>query len=207
MSALEAARTFPEVEVDRRQHHRVKLSLLGRCMFSDRRECPCQLKDISPGGAMFVSPFSGQVGERVIAYVDNVGRLEGHIARVVEHGFAMTITASQRKRDKLADTLTWLANRHILNLTEDRRYARRTPKRADALLTFPDGTTHPCRVIDMSLSGAAIATDIRPPLGTKLSLGRLGGRVIRHFEDGIAIEFMRIMSDTAIEKAIERDFF
>ena len=207
MSALEKAEILPEAELDRRHHQRVKLSLLGRCMFSDRRECPCHIKDISPGGALLISPFSGAVGERVIAYIDSIGRLEGHIARIVDNGFAMTISASQRKRDKLADTLTWLANRHVLNLAEDRRYARRVPKKAEALVTFPDGTSHTCRVIDMSLSGAALATALRPPLGTKITLGRLGGRVVRHFDDGIAIEFMRIMSDTAIEKAIEKDFF
>jgi hypothetical protein len=43
-----------------------------------------------------------------------------------------SISASQRKRDKLADSLTWLANRHVLNLAEDRRHLRRTPKRSEA---------------------------------------------------------------------------
>ncbi len=207
MSALEATQPESATELDRRHYQRVKLSLLGRCMFSDHRECPCHIKDISPGGALIVSPFTGQVGERVIAYIDNIGRLEGHISRVLDNGFAMTISASARKRDKLADTLTWLANRHVLNLAEDRRYARRTPKRAETLISLPDGTSHPVRIIDMSLSGAAVATPLRPALGSKLSLGRLGGRVVRHFDDGIAVEFMRIMSDTAIEKAIEKEFF
>jgi hypothetical protein len=207
MSALQAAEAMVQADVDRRQYQRVKLSLLGRCMFSDRRECPCQLLDISPGGASFISPFCGEPGDRIIAYIDNIGRLEGHIARVFDGGFAMTISASPRKRDKLADTLTWLANRHVLNLAEDRRYSRRTLKRTEALITFSDGTSQSCRVIDMSLSGAALATALRPPLGSKVQLGRLGARVVRHFEDGIAIEFMRIMSDAAIEKTIEKDFF
>lgn len=207
MSALQAAESIVQAEPDRRRYQRVKLSLLGRCMFADRRECPCQLVDISPGGAAFVSPFSGEIGDRVICYVDNIGRLEGHIARSWEHGFAMTITASPRKRDKLADTLTWLANRHVLNLAEDRRHNRRTPKRTDAAIVLVDGSSYPCRIIDMSLSGAALAMTARPPLGSKVQLGRLGARVVRHFEDGIAIEFMRVMSDAAIEKTIEKDFF
>jgi hypothetical protein len=62
-------------------------------------------------------------------------------------------------------------------------------------------------VIDMSLSGAGLATKMRPPLGTRVHLGKLGARVVRHFEDGIAIEFMRIMSDAAIEKTIRKEFF
>jgi hypothetical protein len=176
-------------------------------MFNDRRECPCQLVDISPGDAVFVSPFSGEVGERVIAYIDSIGRLEGYIVERIEHGFVMAISASQRKRDKLADTLTWLANRHVLNLAEDRRHLRRMPKRTDAIVVFADGTSQNCRVIDMSLSGAALATTARPPLGSSVRLGRLGARVVRHFEDGIGIEFMRIMSDAAIEQTIEKEYF
>ncbi|MYZ47834.1 PilZ domain-containing protein [Propylenella binzhouense] len=192
---------------DRRMHQRVKLSLLGRCMFEDRRECPCQLVDISPGGAAFISPFCGEKGQRVVAYIDQIGRLEGVIVRVTGNGFAMTINASPRKRDKLADILTWLANRHVLNLAEDRRHARRVPRRTESVMELPDGEKVPVQVIDMSLSGAALCTDARPPRGTVVRLGRLGARVVRHFDDGIAIEFMRVMSDAVIEKTIEKDFF
>ena len=176
-------------------------------MFPDRRECPCQLVEISPGDALFVSPFCGEAGERVIAYIDSIGRLEGVILERIDNGFLMSISASQRKRDKLADTLTWLANRHVLSLAEDRRHLRRTPRRTDANLVFADGSSHPVRVIDMSLSGAALATSLRPALGSPVRLGRLGARVVRHFEDGIGIEFMRIMSDAAIEQTIEKEYF
>ena len=176
-------------------------------MFNDQRECPCQLLAISPGDASFVSPFCGEVGERVVAYVDDIGRVEGVILEQIEHGFIMSISASQRKRDKLADSLTWLANRHVLNLEEDRRHLRRTPKRSESIVVLPDGTTQPVRVIDMSLSGCALSTDIRPPLGSPIKLGRLGARVVRHFDDGIGIEFMRLMSDAAIEKTIEKEYF
>jgi hypothetical protein len=208
MIALEAQEAQRYPEVDRRRFQRVKINLLGRCMFADHRECPCQVVEMSPGDALVVSPLSGDLGERVIAYVDNIGRIEGDILdRPQEHGFVMSVNASPRKRDKLADTLTWLANRHVLNLAEDRRHLRRTPKRSEGALILPDGTTHGCRVIDMSLSGAAISTKLRPPLGSPVRLGRIGARVVRHFEDGIGIEFMRLMTDAAIEKTLEREYF
>jgi hypothetical protein len=207
MPALEAQQTVRTAEMGVQRYQRVDLSLLGRCMFSDQRECPCQLLAISPGDAVFVSPFCAEIGERVVAYIDNIGRVEGVILEHTENGFVMSISASQRKRDKLADSLTWLANRHVLNLEEDRRHLRRTPKRSDSNIILADGTTHAVRVIDMSLSGAALATNLRPPLGSPLKLGKLGARVIRHFDDGIGIEFMRLMSDAAIEKTIETDYF
>jgi hypothetical protein len=207
MPALEVQQAVAYLEMERRRFQHVQLSLLGRCMFMDRRECPCQLVEISPGDATFISPICGEDGDKVIAYIDDIGRLEGVIAEKNDDGFVMAISASPRKRDKLADVLTWLANRHVLSLAEDRRHLRRTPKRSDSIIALADGTTHTIRVIDMSLSGAALSTKLRPPLGSPVRLGRLGARVVRHFEDGIGIEFMRLMSDTAIENTIEHEYF
>jgi hypothetical protein len=82
-------------------------------MLSDRREYPCQVADMSPGGMALIAPVCGKVSERVIAYVDHVGRLEGVVARHIENGFAMTIAATPRKRDKLAAQLTWLAKSNL----------------------------------------------------------------------------------------------
>src|SRR5579864_9039804 len=93
---------------ERRRFQRVRVDLLGRYMLPDRREFPCQVVNMSPGGMALIAPVSGQPGERVIAYVDHLGRLEGHIARAFQNGFAMTIGATARKRDKLAAQLTWL---------------------------------------------------------------------------------------------------
>src|SRR5262249_56459276 len=113
--------------------------LLGSYMLADRGEYPCQVTNMSPGGMALVAPVTGAIGERVIAYVDHVGRLEGVIARQFQNGFAMTIAATTRKRDKLAAQLTWLANRHILGLPEDRRHGRVAPKNPAARLILPNG--------------------------------------------------------------------
>jgi PilZ domain len=184
---------------ERRRFQRVKVNLLGRYMLADRREFPCQVINMSPGGMALLAPIVGQVGERVIAYVDHVGRLEGTIARLIENGFAMTMAATTRKRDKLAAQLTWLANRHILNLPADRRHGRITPRNPAARLILPNGVNVACRVIDISQSGAAIATDQRPDIGAPITIGKTTGRVVRHLEDGIAIEFTRLQHPDFLE--------
>ena len=43
---------------ERRRHQRVKVDLLGRYMLPDRREFPCQVVDMSPGGISMVAPVS-----------------------------------------------------------------------------------------------------------------------------------------------------
>src|SRR5690242_1646640 len=159
---------------ERRKHQRVTVNLLGRHMLSDRREFPCQVTNMSPGGMALIAPVAGNPGERVIAYIDHLGRLEGTIARTFPNGFAIAISATIRKRDKLAAQLTWLANRHILNLPEDRRHGRFTPRNPLARLILPNGNNVACRVLDLSQSGAAIgiAPDLRPPVGASVTIGK-----------------------------------
>ncbi len=177
---------------ERRRFQRVQVDLLGRYMLADRREFPCQVVNMSPGGMALITPVGAAPGERIIAYVDHLGRLEGRVARVFQNGFAMTIGATARKRDKLAAQLTWLANRNILGLPEDRRHGRIVPRNPMGRLIMPNGVNLTCRIIDVSQSGAGIATDQRPPIGALVTLGTVQGRVVRHLKDGFAIEFTRL---------------
>jgi hypothetical protein len=187
---------------ERRRFQRVRVNLLGRYMLADRNEYPCQVVNMSPGGIALIAPVTGQTGERVIAYVDHLGRLEGKIARMFQNGFAMTVSATPRKRDKLAAQLTWLANRHLLDSPEDRRHGRYSPKKTAGRLIMPNGVNLACRIIDMSLSGAGVGTDQRPPLGALVMLGKVQGRVVRHLEDGFAIEFTRLQHPDFVEENV-----
>jgi len=187
---------------ERRRFQRVRVNLLGRFMLSDRREYPCQVANMSPGGMALITPVAGQDGERVIAYIDHLGRLEGKVVRLYQNGFAMTVLATPRKRDKLAAQLTWLANRHILNLPEDRRHGRIIPRRPVTGLAMPNGIHLTCRIIDLSLSGAAVATTERPAIGMLVMLGSVQGRVVRHLDDGFAVEFTRLQHPDFLEESV-----
>nr|CAE28861.1 conserved unknown protein [Rhodopseudomonas palustris CGA009] len=180
----------------------MKVHLLGRYMLPDRREFPCQVINMSPGGLALLAPGIGNVGDRVIAYLDHVGRVEGKITRIIDNGFAMTVAATPRKRDKLAAQLTWLANRDILNLPEDRRHDRIVPRNPIAVLTLDDGSRMSCRIIDMSRSGAAIAAEQRPPLNAQVLLGRVASRVVRHLDDGFALEFVHEQLEETLEDSV-----
>jgi len=187
---------------ERRRFQRVRVNLLGRYMLADRREYPCQVQDMSPGGMALVAPVAGKAGERVVAYVDHLGRLEGTIVRVHQTGFAMTIAATSRKRDKLAAQLTWLANRHILGLPEDRRHERIVPRNPRTTMVMPDGATALCRIVDMSLSGAAVASEVKPPVGSVIWLGKTQARVVRVGEEGFAVEFTRLQHPDFLEENV-----
>ena len=182
----------PPVQVktdERRRHQRMRLNLLGRFMLANKREYPCQVMNMSPGGASFITPVGAEIGDRVVAYIDHIGRVEGTVSRIFEGGFAIQLSATVRKREKLAAQLTWLANRKTLGMPEDRRHERIVPNKPEIELKLIDGRSYPCQLIDMSISGAAIAIAVRPALGSRVTLGKMNATVVRHFELGIAIEF------------------
>ncbi len=202
MALVDTKSSLRALSEDRRRFQRVNVNLLGRYMLPDRREFPCQVINMSPGGMAMMAPAGAQPGERIIAYVDHLGRLEGHVARHFHNGFAITIAATERKRDKLAAQLTWLANRHLLDSPEDRRHGRMAPKNPTGRLIMPNGVNLACRIIDVSQSGAGIATDERPPIGALVTLGKVQGRVVRHLENGFAIEFTRLQHPDFLEDNI-----
>lgn len=189
----EAASLVDVKALERRRHQRVKLVLLGRYMLEDRHEYPCQTIDISPGGVAIEGAVKGQIGERVVAYFNQIGRVEGVIARHLPNGFAIQMRLPVLKREKLAEQLTWLVNRQALGLPEDRRHERITPHFARTTLKTPDGQEYAARLIDISISGAAMNVEAAPPIGSPVVVGSTPAQVVRHFSGGVAVEFARLL--------------
>lgn len=181
----------------------MKVVLLGRYMLPNRMEYPCQTIDISPGGLHVAAPARANPGDRVIVYLEHLGRIEGTCVRTTMEGFAMTITATSRKREKFTAQLTWLANREELGLPEDRRHERITPRNPRALVTMDDGTEHVVRIIDISLSGAAFTTDLDLPMNTPIRIGSTAAKIVRRFDGGFAAEFRFPLSADLLDDKLE----
>jgi hypothetical protein len=191
-----AARIAP----DRRRHRRVPLAVLGRFMRANKQEYPCKLIDISVGGAALSSPIEVENGETIVAYLDQIGGLVGVVARRFAGGFALQLNATQHKREKLAAQITWLINRHELDSTDARRHERIVPKNCSSSLTLDDGSSTPCEILDVSISGASVATVVRPPVGEVVWLGKLRSRVVRHHPRGVGVRFVDIQQPTALRR-------
>ncbi len=191
-----------EAVADKRRHHRVTVALLGRYMLADRQEYPCQTVDMSPGGVRLTCAAGGEIGERIVIYLEHVGRIEGTIARLLPDGLAVAITATPRKRDKIASQLTWLANRAALGLPEDRRHERVVPRHTLTTLRLEDGREIAARIVDVSLSGAAIACEAALPLDSGVIVGRTPARVVRPFKGGVAVEFRLPLSPDRFDETL-----
>jgi len=133
------------------------------------------------------TPVTCQRGERIVAYIENLGRLEGTVARTFEGGFAVDIKASSQKRRDLLGSEGW-------------QHERFEPRIAAQKLILPNGDVYDCRVIDVSLSGASIATRVKPPVDSVVVLGRLRGRVVRQHDQGVAIQFADLQDPDSLAR-------
>lgn len=179
---------------DARRHQRVRVAVLGRYMLADRREYPCQTMDMSPGGVRLACAVVGEVGERVVLYLEQIGRIEGVVVRHCADGFAAQLNATPRKRDRIASQLTWLANREILGLPEGRSHERLVPTQTAVTLRVEGGREIAARLVDISMSGVAIASPVELPLGAAVTVGSTPGRLVRYFEGGFGVQFLLPLS-------------
>ena len=58
------------------------------------------------------------------------------------------------------------------------------------------------RLIDISNSGATIATSERPAVGSPVVIGRVPSRVVRHIEEGFTVEFTRLQHPDTLEDSL-----
>ena len=198
---LDLNRPIVKIVPDRRRHRRVPVNVLGRFMREDKQEYTCQVIDMSAGGMALLAPVICDEGERIVAYLDNMGRIEGVVVRPIEGGFAVRILASLYKRERITNLLTWLINKQSLGLGEERKHERIVPRLNSSKLILPNGEVHNCRVIDVSLSGASIACSVKPPVGTVAILGRMRGRIVRHHDQGVALQFVELQDPDSIARS------
>lgn len=163
-------------------------------MRPNKQEHGCKLIDISVGGAAIQSPVEVEVGERILGTFDIFGAIEGHVVRTFAGGFAIELQATQYKRDKLAAQINELANSNAgAGTVHARRHERfAVANRNEAMLKLDEGVVVPANIINFSMSGALVATNARPPLGQHVQLGKIMARVVRHDDDGIAVEFLSV---------------
>ena len=162
-------------------------------MLENKQEFPCRTVDASPGGLLIAGPARGSIGERVVFYFEELGRLEGMIVRHVDVGFAVALILPASKRERVADLLTWMANSETDDGVASRRHKRIAPKQHVGEMLTESGARVPVEIVDVSVSGVGLKCSPLPPVGSRVEIGRRSGRVVRHFNGGLAVEFSRLI--------------
>lgn len=182
---------------DRRKHRRVSWAVRVRGLTGDGEEFTCTTVDVCAGGLRINLARPLAKGENLVLFIDDIGRVEGTVARVLnEIGYAVSFTVPPRKRDKIADQLTWLINKDRLGLTDEREAERRTA--GGQVIAIYSGVSIACAVVDVSIFGVALKTAApRPMIGDRVQIGERAGTCVRYIEGGFAVDF-RTMHGTDI---------
>ncbi len=179
-----------KARAERRRFRRVRVDLPGRLFIpADAREAQCKIVDLSPGGASVEAELLPEMNTHVVLYIDGFGRFEGAVVRCDGYGFGVRFSGTALKREKTAEQLTLFMNKALVDDGVMRGHDR-TPTKGAAQFTRADGTIVKCEVMDLSPSGVALKTAVRPHIGEFVLIGQLAGRVARHHNDGIGIQFV-----------------
>jgi hypothetical protein len=164
--------------------------IFGRFMLPDMSEHACQVVDVTPEGASFLTENVPEAGQILVAYLEEIGRVEAITAGVLPGGFRVQFTLQGARLERLQQRIKFLQDREP-GAEDSRRHARFEPTEKQSQISLPDGRVYNCEVLDISVSGAAIKTEVVPSVGTYLMLGKMRGRVVRYLEHGVAIEFVK----------------
>jgi hypothetical protein len=190
MSLKDAEPVVAKAGAERRRFRRVRVDLPRRLFVpSDSREARCTISDLSPGGAAIVCEIIPEAGTPVVLYVDNFGRFEGNVVRRDGYGFGIAFVCTPSKRERTAEQLILFLNKALVDDSVLRRHERSNQK-GFAKYTRADGQIVHCEVMDISVGGVSLKTDVKPPIGEFVLIAQIAGRVARHHADGIGIEFV-----------------
>jgi hypothetical protein len=176
--------------IDRRRHRRVLWQVPVRGLTGSGEEFTCNTIDVCAGGIRINLARPLEKGENLVLYVEDIGRVEGVIVRVLnEVGYAVEFRVPQRKREKIADALTWLVNKDKLGLTDERIDERRSAT-GQVIAIHGKEISIACAVADVSLFGVALKTaGPRPMIGDRVQIGERAGTCVRYIDGGFAVDF------------------
>ena len=172
--------------------------MFGRFMLPDTTEHACQVSDITDRGAKFTCATVPPMGTAIVAYVEDLGRVEVVASNSFDGGFYVDYALSGPRLERLHQRIQWLRQKVAGGTADGRRHSRYEPQDKHSQITLPDGRVYPVEVIDISISGAAIKTEVMPSIGTYLSLGRQRGRVVRYMNEGVGIQFINQLAPSAL---------
>ncbi|MEK8094387.1 PilZ domain-containing protein [Methylocystis sp. IM3] len=168
---------------------RVPLSLTGRYLLvGSVHEYDCRTHEISADAVSLFAPVVSTPGEKVVLYLDELGRLTGSISRVTQIGFDMRLELTARRREKLESQLAWRAGSET---PAARQREHLTPENGVAILRRGNGREHFVRIRSLSVSDVALETDQRVLLGEEVLVGATPAKVVRVQDGQVACEFLR----------------
>ncbi len=180
--------------MERRKFPRLKARMAASLLVNNEIDGKGTLFDLSAGGVGILSDLRVAQGDHIVMHLAGGGRLEGTVMRLLADGFGVELTMSDTKRSRLIDALEPMVEgvEEIVELPMNRRVAERVAGlRMEAECFTENGVLIDCRVVDMSLTGAAIETNADIDINSVITIGQTRGTVVRRYGKIYGIQFER----------------
>jgi len=175
---------------EQRVFDRYPIALSGKIFLpAEDASFDCEVVNLSGGGAGIKCSEPPPLRSFVILYIDGIGRFKALTTRYVDGELGLQFICNEEKRERLLKDLLHFVMHGTKVSTRTRRHARSTAVKWSHFLR-PNGDCVRCEALDLSLQGISLKSKVQPPIGEITRLGRVYGRVVRHHEDGIAIQFL-----------------
>jgi hypothetical protein len=168
---------------DKRMCARVNTQI--RCRFSCQSEGGDQdgiLTNISLGGAFLECARPQPVGTQIVLCAEGFDKIAGVVARTSSSGMGISFDGATNVREKMAEQIL----RYLSGNSEGAHQAWRQARK----FTRPNGEKVDFSLLDLSLTGALLVTETKPPVGELLAIGKSHGRVVLHMPQGVSVEFV-----------------
>jgi hypothetical protein len=180
---------------DHRAHPRVPTAIAARISVPGEgviREC--LVTDLSVGGAGVEYADAAPRAEMVcLLTISGFGSFEGITTRDSGVVRGVRFLFGEAERRNLQENLIAFI-KDGMSAVSDLCKQERGPESSQLGFTRTNGEHHLCDVRNISLQGVALQTSIRPAVGELVRLARMYGRVVSHDRDGIAIQFVNLVS-------------
>ena len=176
--------------LERRRFPRVKIALPGRYMTCEGDENPCLTVDVAAGGLRLLTARRLKPGARIVAYIRDLGRIEGVVVRAQSDGFALVVTGTQRKLERLVGKIEWIQRRSGAEGAERRLLPRLELDGAFIVPLRRGEDEASVEVVDISATGLAFLTSLALAQGERVLVGGRPAVVARLFDGGAAAHYV-----------------
>jgi len=150
----------------------------------------CIVTDLSAEGATIRTAQGPSMGSEIALYIEGFDRFSAFLVSASHDRVCVKFNCSTLKQARTGEKI----RRYLDGKTAPTTIlpvAQGSALHSVRNFTRSNGQSVTFDVIDISLSGASLRTSSRPPIGEVVTIGTVQGRIARHFDDGIAVEFFR----------------
>ncbi|WOI52512.1 PilZ domain-containing protein [Parvularcula sp. LCG005] len=174
-----------------------RTDLPARLLIQGMPERSGRVVRMARGGVLVEGVHDAADNASVVLYLETGERFEGTLRQVGRDVVSIAVRRSEKKHSNLWRYLDekYGGSSPIRPVSERQERRQRGAERIKAdvprtLCTLPDGRQIPARVMDISLSGMAIAMDHVAEIDDIIAIGKVKARIIRRTDKGYGCEIL-----------------